>query len=40
MEDDNTNAIAKTLEFEDYIVSPSKTGNFEIVIVVGKNWNE
>ena len=40
MEDDNANAISKALNFEDYIVSPSKTGNYEIVVVVGTNWND
>lgn len=40
MEDDNANAISKALSFEDYIVSPSKTGNYEIVVVVGTNWND
>lgn len=37
--DKNSHYISKALSFENFIVSPSKTGEYQIVIVVGKNWN-
>ena len=38
-DDKNSHLIAKAMSFENFIVSPEKTGDYKIVIVVGKNWN-